>query len=349
MSLFSLSRAKRRGGLLAAVLAVLAVSSAQADVRLPALFSDHMVLQRDVSVPVWGWADAGEPVTVRFAGQEKTAAADAAGKWTVKLDPLKTGDPQAMVVQGKNTVTIQDVLVGEVWLGTGQSNMDFALGWQGEENIATAATINDPQMRYFDVPHKGSLEPEADVVARWQVATPATAKGWSAVGTYFSKNLREKLGVPVGFIKSSYGGTPAAPWVSIEALDHDPAWKAAAEKEIAAMRELPEALKAFPGKMRDWLAANGAQDPGDTAAEKDWAAPTFADGGWKDVEVPTQVQMAGLKAGGLVWYRKAFVLPPTADKAFDFDLGWVNDGAVTVFFNGTEVKPTAPYEKFMKV
>ena len=348
MSPFSRSCANRCDCLLAAVLAIFAVSSTQANVRLPALFSDHMVLQRDVSVPVWGWADAGEPITVQFAGQEKNAVADAAGKWTVKLDPLKTGNPQTLVVQGKNTVTIQDVLVGEVWLGSGQSNMDFPMGWQGEENIATAATINDPQMRYFDVPHKGSLEPESDVVARWQVATPATVKGWSAVGTYFSRNLREKLGVPVGFIKSSYGGTPAAPWVSIEALDRDPAWKATAEKEITAMREMPEALKAFPGKMREWLAANGAQDPGDTATEKDWPAPGFSDSDWKDVEVPTQVRMAGLKAGGLVWYRKTFVLPPTADKAFDFDLGWVNDGAVTVFFNGGEVKPTAPYERFMK-
>ena len=211
-----------RSAAVVAVLAALCTSDARANVRVPALFSDHMVLQRGVVVPVWGWADAGEPVVVSFAGQEKTAVPDATGKWMVKLDPLKTGDSQTMMVKGKNTVAIQDVLVGEVWLGTGQSNMDFALGWQGEENIATAATINDPQMRYFDVPHKGSLEPEADVVGRWQLATPATVRGWSAVGTYFSRNLREKLGVPVGFIKSSYGGTPAAPWVSSEALGPRP-------------------------------------------------------------------------------------------------------------------------------
>ena len=194
-----------------AAIAALCAPDAKGDVRLPTLFSDHMVLQRDVAVPVWGWADAGERVTVRIDNQEKTALPDGTGKWMVKLDPLKTGEPRILVVKGKNTLTIQDVLVGEVWLGTGQSNMDFALGWKGEENIAAAATLNDPQLRYFDVPHKGSLTPESDVVAHWQLGTPGNARGWSAIGAYFGKNLREKLGVPVAFIKSSYGGTPPRP------------------------------------------------------------------------------------------------------------------------------------------
>lgn len=309
-----------------------------------------MVLQRDVEVPVWGWADAGEQVTVSIAGKEKTTTPDSSGKWMVKVGPLKVGEPQTMVVKGTNTTTIQDVLVGEVWLGNGQSNMDFAMGWKGEENMEAAATINDPQLRYFDVPHKGSLEPESDVVARWQLATPQTVKGWSAICTYFGKNLREKLGVPVALIKSAYGGTPAAPWVSMEALSRDPAWKDKAEKEIAAIRSLPEELKAFPVKMEKWIAENGAKDPDDAGLKKGWAKPEFADGTWKDIEIPTQIGRTGLKAGGIIWFRKSFALPAAAaGKAFDFDLGWVNDAAATVYFNGVEVKTTSPFEKFAKI
>lgn len=321
-----------------------------ANVRLPAIISDHMVLQRGVAVPVWGWAEPGEQVSVSFAGQEKTAMPDATGKWMLKLDPLASGEPQALVVKGKNTITVQDVLVGEVWLGGGQSNMDFALGWQGEENLATVATVNDSQLRYFDVPHKGSLQPETDVVARWQVATPPTVKGWSAVCTYFGKNLREKLGVPVGMIKSAYGGTPAAPWVSSEALSRDPAWKEKAEKEIAATRNLPADWKAFPIEMAKWNTANGATDPGNTGLAKGWARPDFADSSWKEIDIPSQVGQSGLKGGGILWYRKSFPLPASAAaKDFDFDPGWINDGAITLYFNGTELKTTAPLEKFAKI
>jgi sialate O-acetylesterase len=332
---------------LLASLTLLCSLPAKASLRLPAIFSDHMVLQRDTAVPVWGWADAGEQVTVSIAGEEKTAVADATGKWMVTLDHLTAS--QTMVVQGKNTVVIQDVLVGEVWLGSGQSNMDFPLGWQGAENIAAVATVNDPELRYFDVPHKGSLQPESDVVGHWQVATPANAKNWSAIGAYFGQNLRAKLGVPVAFIKSSYGGTPIAPWISRPALNQDPAWKANADQEIAAMVDLPGALQAFPGKMEAWMAANGAADPGNAGLADGWANPSFDDTDWKDIEVPSQVAKAGLKAGGILWYRKSFtLLPAAAAKDFDFDLGWVNDGAVTVYFNGAELKPVAPspYVKF---
>ena len=327
----------------------LLAAQAKANVRLPAIISDHMVLQRDVPVPVWGWADPGELVRVHLAGQEKTATADAGGKWMTKLDPLKVGDPQTMTVQGRNTITIQDVLVGEVWLASGQSNMDFGLGWEREtENTAFAAALEDSQLRSFNVPQKGSLEPQDDVVGQWQLATPANARGWSAVGTYFCKNLRDKLGVPVGFIRSSFGGTAAEPWTSIEALDHDPVWKEKAAREAAAARDLPEALKVFPGKVQGWATKNGAQDPGNVAMQMDWAAPGFNDSDWKEVEIPSPLQVTGVKAGGIIWYRKSFVLPPTATGEFNFEIGSISNGVATVFFNGTEVKPAVPYENFMR-
>ena len=141
---------KHLTSLLAASIAAITIPSARANVKLPAIFSDHMVLQQDAAVPIWGWADAGEKVEVSIAGQTKSAMPEAGGKWTVKLDPLKAGGPHVLTVREKNTVTVNDVLIGEVWLASGQSNMAFlvrtALNFEKEQPAA-----NFPQMRMFTV------------------------------------------------------------------------------------------------------------------------------------------------------------------------------------------------------
>ncbi|MBE3069474.1 MAG: 9-O-acetylesterase, partial [Planctomycetes bacterium] len=208
------SRAAWRMVVVAWVVGVLAVA-APAAVRLPTVFSEHMVLAREMAVPVWGWADAGEKVTVKFADQTKTATAGADGKWMVRLDALKAADaPAEMTVTdgaGKATV-VKDVLVGEVWLGSGQSNMEMGVGGCLEvDKVAKEAQY--PAIRMFIVDKKPAGEPRDDVFGRWFVCSPDTVRGFSAVLYFFGVRIHKELGVPVGLLHSSWGGTAIEPWV----------------------------------------------------------------------------------------------------------------------------------------
>ncbi|MFT3788586.1 MAG: sialate O-acetylesterase [Tepidisphaeraceae bacterium] len=198
----------------------LAASVASADVVPSTLFSDHMVLQREKPVAVWGKADVGEVVTVTFAGQSKQATAGADGKWSVTLDPL-TADKSgaALTIAGKNTVTLNDVLVGEVWICSGQSNMEWnlAAARNGKDEVANA---NHPTMRLFNgVPRRHpSTQPLENVEASWQVCSPDSAKNFSAVGYFFGVKLSEKLDVPIGLINASWGGMPAESFTPVPKL-----------------------------------------------------------------------------------------------------------------------------------
>ncbi|MDD4922545.1 MAG: sialate O-acetylesterase [Bacteroidales bacterium] len=198
--------------------------SAKADIVPNSLFSDHAVLQRDMIVPVWGTARTGEKVTVEFAGQKaETVATD--GKWTVKLKPLKAGGPFVMTIKGDNSVTINDLLVGEVWVCSGQSNMAFKLSkntFNGEQEIANA---NYPQIRQYNVPGKPSHENVTDVNGSWKICTPQSVTGFTAVGYFFARDLYKKLNIPFGIILSAVGGTPAEFWTSKEAMLADPLLK----------------------------------------------------------------------------------------------------------------------------
>jgi sialate O-acetylesterase len=197
-----------------AAAAVLAMSTTVfADVKLPAIISDHMVVQANKPVAVWGWADAGEQVTVATNGQMKTATPGEGGKWIVKLDPMKpSATPTTLTITGKNTVTINDVLVGEVWLGSGQSNMAFKVqaAKDAEKEIAAA---NYPLMRGFMEMSNGSPTPEDVGSGKWVVCSPATAGGYSAALFFMARELHQMLGVPVGMINSSVGGTPIEAWI----------------------------------------------------------------------------------------------------------------------------------------
>ena len=204
---------------LAAVLAV--ASAARADVRLPRVFGEHMVLQQELPVPVWGWADPGEKVTVSVAGQSKTATADAGGKWSLKLDPLATGGPHSFKVQGKNCLVLADVLVGEVWLCSGQSNMAMTVGGSANKD-AEAAAANYPRIRMLQVDRVTAEEPQTDVKASWVVCSPKTVAGFSAAGYFFGRELHKQLGRPVGLLHSSWGGTPIQAWTSVKAHESVP-------------------------------------------------------------------------------------------------------------------------------
>ena len=195
-------------------------SAARADVKPSALFSDHMVLQQGMQVPVWGWADPGEQVTVTIADQKQTAAAAPDGKWMVRLPQLKTGDPTEMTIAGKNSITIKDVLIGEVWIGSGQSNMSFPVskskgsyaGLINEEQEIKAA--NYPKIRMFTPRSAKTYEPQDKFTGQWLVCSPETVPGFSAVGYLFARDLQRELNIPVGILTLAFGASTAESWIS---------------------------------------------------------------------------------------------------------------------------------------
>jgi sialate O-acetylesterase len=196
--------------------------SLDAEPRLPHLFSDHMVLQRDIELRIWGWADVGEPIEVNLAGASRKTAAAGNGRWSVLLPPFPAGGPFVIEVRGKKTLRLKDVMIGEVWVASGQSNMTYAVSGavNAGEEIAKA---NDPALRFFTVPKRIAVADQADTLAAvWEVSTSETATKFSAVAYFFARDLRRSLGVPVGVILSAWPGTQAEEWTKPELLRGDP-------------------------------------------------------------------------------------------------------------------------------
>src|SRR5262245_23756503 len=223
----------RSSWLIFAVLALACPCAARADVKPHPLFSDYMVLQRDVLIPVWGTAEPGEQVSVAIKGDKgssrsPTVAANADGTWKVQMPKLSAGGPYELTIKGKNTVTIKDVLIGEVWVCSGQSNMEWPLNLTFERDKAIAAA-NYPMVRLFTVQKTTAASPQTTVpvnsrmrVGMWQECKPETVPTFSAVAYYFGRDLQKALGVPVGLIHTSWGGTPAQAWTSKESLNAVP-------------------------------------------------------------------------------------------------------------------------------
>lgn len=302
------------------------------------LFTDHMVLQRGVRFPVWGWAAPGSRVTVEFRGKEETAVADAAGKWVAKLGPFDAGGPFALTVKGAQTLTLTDVLVGDVWLASGQSNMEMGITQVNnpEEEVAHA---DFPRMRLFQVPKVAATTPRATVNARWLVCTPKNIVeggwgGFSAVAYFFGRRLHKELNVPVGLIHTSWGGTAAEGWISAEKLSTMPEFVPALndlEKAWADSKMPPEN---FDGALAEWWSKN---DPG-SAAKPMWSEPVFDSSAWKKMRLPQYWEDAGLPGfDGVVWFRRTFELPAEwAGKDLTLSLGPVDD-VDTTFVNGVAV------------
>jgi len=202
-------------------LILFAAISASANVTLPALLADHMVLQRGLPVHVWGMAAPRESITVTFRGQTKSATADDLGRWSTSLSPGEAGGPFQLSIVATNTITLNDVLVGDVWVASGQSNMEFQMAGlnKAQEEIAAA---NFPKIRLFHVKHKPADYPLENVEAKgWTACAPETVADSSAVAYFFARNLQQKLGVPIGLIESFVGGTPAESWTSLRTLSAD--------------------------------------------------------------------------------------------------------------------------------
>ncbi|MCP5540697.1 MAG: sialate O-acetylesterase [Akkermansiaceae bacterium] len=248
---------------LPATLAALTLSAgaARAEFLVHPLFTDHGVLQQEMPVPVWGWADPGTSVTVEFAGQKKEATADDGGVWMAILDPLKaSAEPATLTISGGEAkVTVSDLLVGEVWVCSGQSNMAFATGGSTDADAmsAEAAEGKFAQIRLFKVPVDGKDERQTTVNAAWQTCAPETVARFTAAGFYFGRALNEARKVPVGLIQSANGGTNANSWINRDTLDNDPAaavtreaWKQTVAAHPQAMERHQKALEAWKAEVK---------------------------------------------------------------------------------------------------
>ncbi|MBI5800524.1 MAG: sialate O-acetylesterase [Verrucomicrobia bacterium] len=254
----------KRLALLLVTSAFLTVAAARADVKLPAIFGDHMVLQRDTALPIWGTAAPGEEITVSIAGQTATTKAGADGKWSVKLTKLSAAGPHILTVKGKNTATFSDVLVGEVWLGSGQSNMAMTVN-RAKDFEQEQAAAKFPQIRMFIEASGAANSAQSEGKGKWVICTPESVGGFSATAYFFGREIHRALNVPVGLINSSVGGTPIESWIAPEAQKAAPELKGFFELQAKAARPAdPEKAKAKFEK--------------DTAAWKEAAAKAKADG-----------------------------------------------------------------------
>jgi sialate O-acetylesterase len=245
-----------RGAILFAFAVALALSAgvARANVKLPDVLGDSMVLQRGRSAPVWGTADPGEEVTVRFAGQTKKTKAGADGRWRVNLDPLRASStPATLTVSGKNTIELKDILVGEVWLVAGQSNMQRLLSETANGEAATAAA-NHPLLRLFNVSRAVAFKHASPPLGRWRACTPESVKEFSAAGYYFGVELQKELGVPVGLINSSYGGSQAEAWTPVDYLLASPDLRPTVERAKIWDEERPRVKAEYEEQIKRWRA-----------------------------------------------------------------------------------------------
>jgi sialate O-acetylesterase len=307
----------------------------RADVVPASLFCDHAVLQQGMPIPVWGTADDGEKVTVTLAGQTvSTVARD--GKWSVRLAPLPAGGPHVLTIAGKNRIEISDVLIGEVWVCSGQSNMERQLGpREGQQPIknwqAEAAAADFPQIRHFGVAQHLALAPQTRAEGQWLVCTPQTAPEFTAVGFFFGRALHLARGTPVGLIHSSWGGTPAEAWTSREGLARIPEF-ADSVARLEKFAKDPAAARAdYEHDLDRWFEENDrGSKPG-----APWNAEAFEDKAWPVMRLPVKWEEAGLPDfDGIVWFRREVEVPAAwAGHDVELHLGAIDD-IDTTWVNG---------------
>ena len=282
-------------------------AAAHANVVLAPLFTDNAVLQRDKPVPVWGTADAGEKVAVSFAGQSVATTADAAGKWSVALTALPANaTPADLVVKGNNTLTLTNVVVGEVWIASGQSNMEWVLKNTYDAALEVAGSAGNPLIRHIKIAKKVSDTPITTATGTWQVASPATSGEFTAVGYHFALDLYRVLNVPVGIINSSWGGTRVEAWIDPASLKANPAFESVASEWTKTLAAYPAAKAKQVADLAAWkVEADAAKAAGQPftkrAPSEPWGAghqatPSGLNNGMIAPLVPYALR-------GAIWYQ----------------------------------------------
>lgn len=233
-------------------LLAISMPMATADVKLPSIVGEHMVLQQGQQNRIWGWADEDEKITVTIAEQSHSAVAKD-GAWTVTLEGLTMGGPYAMTIKGKNEIQFKDVLVGEVWVCSGQSNMQWSVAQSFDEDLAIR-TAKYPRIRLISVPRVGTQEPQNDFQGQWELCSPDTVGGFSAVGYYFGRTLHQTLDVPVGLIDNAWGGSACEAWIRRDLLEADECYKPLMERwaETEKTFDYEKAMANFKKRLAEW-------------------------------------------------------------------------------------------------
>lgn len=316
-----------------------------AQVKLPAIFGDNMVLQQKSDVAVWGWADAGEKMEVLGSWMKKaeTVKTGNDGKWQVKIKTPSAGGPYTLTIKGSSTITLQNILIGEVWVCSGQSNMEWPLQMTNNAKFEIS-TASHNKIRLFTVDRVKSAQPKDDCSGQWQVCSPDTIARFSAVGYFFGRQLLQKLDVPIGLINSSWGGTPAEAWTSEMTLVK---FNTEYAPIIQKFQNLQPVDPAIAKERKDKLFAQWEQqvaqvDPG---TKENWQDPKLDTADWKEIELPNPwdniPELANLD--GIVWFRRITNLPPSWAKIdLELHLGPIDD-ADTVWVNGIRIDSTGGY------
>lgn len=306
---------------------------ATAQFHVSRLISDGMVMQREAEVTVWGWAAPGETVTVTFDGQSYTAEAEADSAWMVKLPAMSAGGPYEMTIEhAGGTLPVRDILVGDVWVASGQSNMEWVVA-NSNDAEAEMASANDPKIRHFKVPRSWSETQEATLAGgAWEKADPQHVGDFSAVGYFFARTLREDMDVPIGLINTSWGGSRIEPWMSAEMLGlGEGGLDQVFEQERARLDAIRERIQTKLGTLP-------TEDQGLVNGDARWAVPDFDDSGWFTIPVPSLWESAGFQGmDGVAWYRTTFELSEEdAQQGVTLGLGMIDDSDIT-WVNGVEV------------
>ncbi|MGB8194564.1 MAG: sialate O-acetylesterase [Chitinophagaceae bacterium] len=326
--------------IISGLLLLIVSAFAYADIRLPRIFSDHMVLQRNKPIHIWGWAAPGEAVKVSLGTATQSTKAGKQGKWEVSLPQMSAGGPYTLSVSGKNKIQLNDVLIGEVWLCGGQSNMEWPLrsATNAQQEIAQA---DYSMIRQIKIPHATELQPQDDVKGgEWEVCSPATAANFTAVGYFYARELYKELNVPIGLINSNWGGTMVETWISNASFFENP--------EFAGLKKnMPANLDSIARVQQlamDNLIKN-AQGALPSAAEaSSFSLGLYNDNDWKSMKLPSMWENAGLpNLDGIVWFRKQIEIPAGSDLSKGIiSLGPIDDIDST-FINGAFIGNTNAY------
>ena len=326
---------------LAALLVYILLSASlniSAQIQLPRLVTDSMVLQRDAEVKIWGWASPKEKINIRFQNKIHKTITGADGKWLVKLSPMKAGGPYSMDIIGSNKITLKDILIGDVWFCSGQSNMVHQLNIHDVTYAGEIANANYPQIRQFWIPALTNLTgPKDDLPAgNWKAAVGEDIRPFSAVAFFFAKKLYERYNIPIGIINASVGGTPIEAWTSETGLKEFPALQATIEKnkDTAYINGLSRRLP---------LTGNRPTAPVDAglAGAVKWFDVSYTPKGWRTINIPGYWEDQGVKdLNGVVWYRKEIDIPASmVGKPAKVFLGRIVD-ADELYINGKKVGTT---------
>ena len=329
----------------AGLLALLYSLPLAAQVKVGPLFSDHMVLQRNKQIPIWGTAAPGEAVAVSLSSDHAHAVADSVGRWRASLDPLSAGGPFALSIEGKSDkLVIHDVLIGDVWLASGQSNMQFQVS-RVRNADAEIAAANFPQIRQFAVSGTAVPAPADTIRGTWKVATPENVPAFSAVAYFFARRIHLDQKIPVGILNASVGGTPIQAWAAANIQLADPGLHDVTAKKIQALSTLASDTARYRADIAAWESKYNVRDRPAQDRPTAWASPAAELTSWKLVTYPVTAAELGLPGGSAVWFRKDFQVDPAFLKqAILINFGPIGENA-TLYLNGRQIGAYSPPEK----